>query len=560
VILLSAHPLRVFKPAGGWAALSFFAALLILLPLGALAVVAAGPSAGLWPHLAAYVLPQAAADTAALLLGVGLVTIIVGTGTAWLVTAYEFPGRAWLDWALLLPLAMPTYIIAYAYLDVLHPVGPLQTFIRDLASITNPQDLRLPDPRSMGGCILLMGFALYPYVYLTTRSLFLMQSASLIEAAQTLGAGRAGIFFRVALPLARPAVAIGVSLALMEALNDIGASEFLGVRTMTVAVYTTWITRSDLAGAAQIALFMLAIVVALVAAERWFRRRLAYAASAQKPRRLRPQALSPAKKALAFILALLPVLIGFGVPAVHVAVAAWRRMSFAGLSANLLEAAINTFLLSTVAALLTIALGIALAYFVRLSSSTGARAVFRTASLGYAIPGTVLAIGLLTPLGAADRALNAVTDSLFGVTIGLVFLGSGAALIYAYVARFLAISAGGIEAGFSRISMSLDHAARTLGESPSGVLTRVHLPLLRPAIGAAAMLVFVDCMKELSATLLLRPLSFETLATLLYGEAARGTYEDGSLAALAIVLLGIAPVIVLAKMSRALEPEKAMSG
>jgi len=555
VSLLSAHPLRAFIPAGGWATLSFFAALLILLPLGALGVVAAGPSAGLWPHLAAYVLPQAAADTAVLLLGVGLVTVIVGTGTAWLVTAYEFPGRAWLDWALLLPLAMPTYIIAYAYLDILHPVAPLQTFIRDLAGITNPQDLRLPDPRSMGGCILLMGFALYPYVYLTTRSLFLMQSASLIEAAQTLGAGRTGVFFRVALPLARPAVAIGVSLALMEALNDIGASEFLGVRTMTVAVYTTWITRSDLAGAAQIALFMLAIVVALVAAERWFRRRLAYAASAQKPRRLRPQALSPVKKALAFILALLPVLIGFGVPAAHVAGAAWHRMSFAGLSANLLEAAINTFLLSTVAALLTIALGIALAYSVRLSSSTGARAVFRTASLGYAIPGTILAIGLLAPLAAADRAINAITDSLFGVTVGLIFLGSGAALVYAYVARFLAISAGGIEAGFSRISLSLDHAARTLGESPSGVLTRVHLPLLRPAIGAAAMLVFVDCMKELSATLLLRPLSFETLATLLYGEAARGTYEDGSLAALAIVLLGIAPVIVLAKMSRAVEAD-----
>lgn len=537
-------------PAGGWAILSYLAAFSVLLPVAALAVVAAGPSAGLWPHLAAYVLPQAAADTAVLLIGVGLVTIVVGTGTAWLVSAYDFPGRAWLDWALLLPLAMPTYIIAYAYLDLLHPVGPVQSLIRDLAGISNPQDLRLPDPRSMTGCIILMGFALYPYVYLTTRALFLMQSASLIEAARTLGAGRWGVFFRVALPLARPAVAVGASLALMEALNDIGASEFLGVRTMTVAVYTTWVTRSDLAGAAQIALFMLAIVVVLVVAERWFRRRLAYATSAQKPRRLSAQRLRGLKGWGAFALVALPMLIGFGFPAIHLVLTAWKRASFAGISSSLLSAALNTFLLSAVAALVTVVLGLALAYFIRLRTGTGARAVFRTASLGYAIPGTVLAIGLLGPIAAADRLINAVSESMFGVIVGLVFLSSGIALIYAYVARFLAISAGGIEAGFSRISLSLDHAGRTLGETASGVLRRIHVPLLRPAIGAAAMLVFVDCMKELSATLLLRPLNFETLATLLYGEAARGTYEDGSLAALAIVLLGIIPVVVLAKMSR----------
>ncbi len=551
------HPSRGNASAGGWTALSVLAAFLVLLPVAALAVVAAGPSAGLWPHLAAYVLPQAAADTAVLLVGVGVVTVVVGAGAAWLVSAYDFPGRGWLDWALLLPLAMPTYIIAYAYLDVLHPVGPVQSFIRDMAGISNPQDLRLPDPRSMAGCILLMGFALYPYVYLTTRSLFLMQSASLIEAARTLGAGRAAVFFKVALPLARPAVAIGASLALMEALNDIGASEFLGVRTMTVAVYTTWVTRSDLAGAAQIALFMLAIVVALVIAERWFRRRLAYAVAAQKPRRLEAQRVLGLKGWGVFALVVSPVLLGFGLPALHLVVTAWRRASFAGISSHLLEAAFNTFLLSAVAAGLTVILGLTLAYFARLQTGGGARTIFRIASLGYAIPGTVLAIGLLGPIAAVDRMINAVSEGLFGVIVGLVFLSSGAALIYAYVVRFLAISAGGIEAGFTRISLSLDHAGRTLGETASGVLRRVHLPLLRPAIGAAAMLVFVDCMKELSATLLLRPLNFETLATLLYGEAARGTYEDGSLAALAIVLLGILPVVMLAKMSRPPESDPA---
>lgn len=545
-----AHPSHRASPGGGWAALSAFAALLIFLPLAALAFIAAGSSSDLWAHLARYVLPQAAADTAVLLAGVGAVTIVVGTVSAWCVSAYDFPGRRWLDWALLLPLAMPTYIIAYAYLDLLHPVGLVQTALRDALGIANPQDLRLPDLRSMGGCILLMGFALYPYVYLTTRALFVMQSASLIEAAQTLGVSRAGVFFRVALPLARPALAVGASLALMEALNDIGASEFLGVRTLTVTVYTTWITRSDLVGAAQIALFMLAAVVALVVLERWFRRHLSYATAAQKPRRLEPRRLRGGKAAAAIIVTFAPVLIGFGFPALHLIAAAWQRAAFAGLSPSLLEAAVNTTLLSAIAALVTVGLGLALAYHARLAGTARARAVLRVASLGYAIPGTVLAIGLLAPMAGLDRLINAATEAWFGVIVGLVALGSGAALIYAYVARFLAISAGGLEAGFSRISPSLDHAARTLGETPAGVLTRVHLPLLKPALGAAAMLVFVDCMKELSATLLLRPLNFETLATLLYGEAARGTYEDGSLAALLIVAIGIGPVIILAKMSR----------
>jgi len=538
------------KPDSGWAALSFAAAALILLPIAALAWVAAGPSEGTWAHLAAYVIPQAATDTAILLAGVGIVTITVGTLTAWLVSAYDFPGRKWLDWALLLPLAVPTYIIAYAYLDLLHPVGPAQTALRAVLGIARPQDLRLPDIRSMGGCILLLGFALYPYVYLTARALFLMQAASVLEAAQTLGAGRARVFFRVALPLARPAIAVGASLALMETLNDIGASEFLGVRTMTVAVYTTWITRSDLVGAAQIALFMLGLVVTLVVLERWFRRHLAYTTAAQKPRRMSPQRITGFKQWVAFCAAALPVLLGFAIPFAHLISAAWSRFTFAGISDDILSAALNTFLISAMATVLTVGLGLALATFARIDRSASAQAVFRVAGLGYAVPGTVLAIGLLTPIALTDRAINGVAESLFGVSTGLIMLSSGAALIYAYVTRFLAITSGGIDAGLSRIAPSLDHAARTLGETATGVLRRVHLPLLRPALGAAAMLVFVDCMKELSATLLLRPLNFETLATLLYGEAARGTYEDGSLAALAIVLIGVLPVIIMSRMSR----------
>jgi iron(III) transport system permease protein len=238
-------------------------------PILSLATVAIAGSQGLWTHLIDYVLPAAVRDTVLLLAGVGLMTAVIGTGTAWLVTAHDFAGRKIFEWALLLPLAVPTYIIAYAYLDVLHPVGPVQTVLRSLLGIDSPRDFRLPDIRSMTGCIVLLGFVLYPYVYLTTRAIFLMQTANLIDAARTLGLRRGLVFFRVALPLARPAVAIGVSLALLEALNDIGASEFLGVRTLTVSVYTTWVTRSDLPGAAQIALVMLAVVAGIVFLERW---------------------------------------------------------------------------------------------------------------------------------------------------------------------------------------------------------------------------------------------------------------------------------------------------
>ncbi|MFD1333892.1 ABC transporter permease, partial [Methylopila musalis] len=259
--------------------------LLALAPVACLAGLALRGSGDLWPHLAAYVLPQALRDTLLLLVGVGVVASAIGVGAAWIVTAYRFPGRRLFDWALLLPLAMPTYIAAFAYLDLLHPIGPVQTTLRDLFGIVRPRDLWFPDIRSLGGCVFLLGVVLYPYVYLTTRALFLMQSANMLEAARTLGAGGVRAFARVALPLARPAIAVGVSLALMEALNDIGAAEFLGVRTLTVSIYATWVNRSSVEGAAQIALAMLAIVLALVWIERWARRRHGVAAAASAPRR-----------------------------------------------------------------------------------------------------------------------------------------------------------------------------------------------------------------------------------------------------------------------------------
>jgi iron(III) transport system permease protein len=492
------------------------------------------------------VLPAALSNTAALLLGVGVLVALLGTGAAWLVTAYDFPGRRTLCWALLLPLAVPTYIVAFAYLDLLHPIGPVQTALRALLGYSSPREFRLPDLRSLWGAIFVLGFVLYPYVYLSTRAMFMTQAASLLEAARTLGAGPAGVFLRVALPLARPAIAVGVSLALLETLNDVGASEFLGVQTLTVSVYTTWIARSDLPGAAQISLAMLAFALALILLERRGRRRQRYA-STRRMQPMQPRRLRGAAACMATLLGWTPVLAGFAAPALYLAFETFKRLRLAGgVSPQLLAGLGNTLALAATATAATVLCGLVVAWAGRAQRDSErlhpGRVCARIASLGYAVPGTVLAIGLLAPFALADRALA----HAFGLE-RLLIMGSTAALVCAYTLRFLAMPAGGIEAGLARIPPSLEQAARLLGETPTGTLRRVHLPLLRPALAASALLVFVDAMKELPATLLLRPLNFDTLSTWLYAEASRGTYEEGAVAALAIVAAGLLPVILLAR-------------
>jgi len=536
------------RPVSAWLSGAGLVAFLVILPFGGLAFEAFKGSPSLWSHLFSTILPVTLADTVILLGGVGLLTAAIGTLTAWLVTAYDFPGRRILEWALLLPLAVPTYIIAYAYLDILHPIGSVQGAIRWLLGYESPRQFRLPDIRSMTGCILLLGMVLYPYVYIPVRAMFLTQSANLIEAGRMLGISRRGVFWHIALPLARPAVAVGVSLALMETLNDVGAAEFLGVRTLTVSIYTTWITRTDLPGAAQIALALLFIVVALIAIERWARRNQRYATDSRRSRGLQPQKVSLSKGLLLTALGFLPVILGFAAPAVYLAYEAWKRFRFAGVSASFLSEAGYTVLFASVATAAAILLGLLLAYAGRLWPGAGSSWLMRIAATGYAAPGTVVAIGVLIVLGSADRMIFHAGTQWFGVATGLFFMGSGAALVYALTVRFLAISAGGIDAGLARIPVTLDHASRTLGQTPSGTFRLVHLPLSKTAIAAAALLVFVDCVKELPATLLLRPLNVETFATHLYGEAARGTYEEASIAALAIVLVSLLPVILLSRV------------
>lgn len=540
-----------FEGGIGWTSAAFVISLLVLAPLASLGWSALHGTTQHWSHLMNHVLPNATFNTLILLAGVGILVTCLGTGAAWLVTAYEFPGRRMLTWALLLPLAVPTYIIAFSYLDLMHPIGPVQEAIRWVFGYQSPREFRLPDMRSMLGAILLLGVVLYPYVYLSTRVMFMSQAANLIEAARCLGESPRGVFLRVALPLARPAIAVGVSLALLETLNDIGASEFLGIQTLTVAVYTTWVTRSDLAGAAQIAMTMLAVVVMLIVIERKSRDRQRYA-NTQRMRPMQPTRLTGLQAVIAGLLGWAPVVVGFMIPASYLLYETIKRINLVGsISRQLLLAGWNTLLVASAATLLTVVLGLVVAWSARRWRETRTPSLGQTcariSSLGYALPGTVLAIGLLTPLLLLDHGLGHLVTLVTGRSTELIMLGSMTGLVLAYTIRFLAISTGSFEAGLARIPASLEQAARLLGESTTGTLKRVHLPLLMPAIAAAGMLVFVDAMKELPATLMLRPMNMETLATWLYGEASRGTYEEGAVAALAIVIAGLAPVILLAR-------------
>ena len=532
-----------------WQAAALVIAALVLLPLAAILWIALTPSGDVWRHLVTTVLPGSVKTTLLLMLGVGITTGVTGVATAWLVTMCNFPGRRILDWALLVPLAVPTYIVAFAYVEVLDYTGPVQSLIRGLFGFETSRDYWFPEIRSLGGAIFVMGAVLYPYVYLTTRASFLIQSAATLDVSRTLGASPYGLFFRVALPLARPAIVIGISLALMECLNDIGAVTFFGVKTLTFSVYDTWLHRSSLGGAAQLALAMLVMMFALLWLERFERRKQRFhSGGGSKHRPPTRFDLKPWQTVAALLLCLAPILAGFVVPALLLIDLASRRLDDL-FSPGFLNAIWNSFSLAAVAALLTVVVSVALAYALRLNPKGSLKGAVRLASIGYAIPGTVLAIGILIPLAGFDNFVDAHMELWFGLNTGLLLLGSGAGLVYAYIVRFLAVSYGQVEGGFGRITPHFDMAARTLGRNSGQTLYQVHLPILKPVLLSAALLSFVDCMKELPATILLRPFGFETLATTVYEAASREAFGDAALPSLAIVLVGLLPVIYLARSS-----------
>ena len=446
------------------------------------------------------------------------------------------------------PLAIPTYIVAYAAVDLLDYSGPVQSGLRFVFGFQNARDYWFPEIRTLGGAILVMSLVLYPYVYLTTRASFMLQSACALDVSRTLGAGPMRLFFTVALPLARPAIVVGATLAMMECLNDIGAVEFFGVKTLTFSVYDTWLNRSSLAGAAQISSVMLIVVLALLWLERRGRRHQRYHVTTRRYQGLPSYYLHSWRAALAISVCILPVFLGFVLPALILIRSVWLNWED-NFTPAFFDAGVNSLLLASAAALLTASIGTALAYLARIQQKGFVTAITRLASVGYAVPGTVLAVGILIPIARLDNMIAHAMRDWFGLATGLILISSGTAMLYAYCVRFMAMSYGSGETGLQRISTNLEAAARTLGRSAFRTLIEVDLPLIRPALISGALLVFVDVMKELPATILLRPFNFDTLATLVYGQASLEAFEKGSLAALAIVAVGIVPIILLSRTS-----------
>ena len=535
---------------GGWAILAWSLAALAAFPLIAVVGIALSPSGDVWAHLADTVLTRYLTTTLLLSLGVGFVVAAIGVGAGWLVAMHEFPGRRWFEWALLLPLAIPAYITGYVYSELLEYSGIVQSTLRALFGWATPRDYWFPEVRSLEGAIALFGIALYPYVYVLARAAFLAQGAGPLEAARSLGAGPWRAFFRVALPLARPAIVAGAAVAMMETLNDIAIPLHFGLQTFSVGVFDAWLHMGSAAAAAQLALAMLAIVACVMMLERWGRRGRGFAEVGRMGRKPKRRRLLGWHGWLATMLCLAPVAVGFIAPAAHLVESAIGAPESAD---GFLGLAANSVIMSALAAVAALLVALGLAYGYRLRPKRPLKLASRFANLGYGIPGAVLALGVLLPLAAFDNWLDGWMREAFGFGYGLLLTGSIAALVLACTVRFLPLAHGSVEAGLERVTPSMDGAARTLGCGPLGALARVHAPLLRGSIVAALILVFVDCMKELPMTLLLRPFGFETLATHVYQYASAEQLEASALSALAIVVVGLAPLIIL---SRVMDPTR----
>lgn len=554
-------PARFKAPAiSGWAFGTLVVAAIVAVPTLWVLGIAFTPSGDMWSHLADTVLWRLVWNTLLLMTGVGLGTFVIGTGTAWIVTMCQFPGKRVFEWALLIPMAVPAYVIAYVYTDLLEYSGPLQGMIRAAFDFETRRDYWFPEIRSLGGAIAMMTLVLYPYVYLMARAAFLEQSVCVLEASRTLGRGPWASFFKVALPLARPAIAVGVSLVMMETLNDFGTVDFFAVATFTAGIFDVWLNMNSPSGAAQLACVLLTFVIVLVGLERYGRGRQKFHHTSSHIRPISGFKLKPALAWAAFAACAIPVTLGFLVPA-------WVLGSYAlrfyhdTLDAHFWDYTLNSLSLSAAAAFVAIVLGVFLAYSLRLGRAPWLNAVTRLAALGYAVPGAVLAIGILMFLGFIDNSLDSAMRSTFGISTGLIFSGTVVAITFGYVVRFLSLSFGAAEAGLAKITASMDGAARTLGAGPLETLRRVHLPMLKGSIMTAALLVFVDCMKELPMTVILRPFDFGTLATFVHQYASDEMLPEASLAALTIVAAGIVPVVVLSltiaksRVSHAPDPE-----
>ena len=526
-----------------WIAL--LTAVLVAVPIGSVGShVFAGGTGATWAHLAATVLPDYIATTLWLCAGVGIGVTLLGVGAAWLVTRHQFPGRATFEWALVLPLAVPAYVMAYTYTDLLQYVGPVQTALRE-AFGWRRAGYWFPDVRSTGGAVLMFSLVLYPYVYLMARTAFLECGGATIEVARSLGLTPWQGFLRVSLPMARPAIAGGVTLALMETLADFGTVSYFAVQTFTTGIYRAWFSLGDRVAAAQLALVLLAFVVGVLVFERASRGGRRFAETGLRGATART-ALTGGHAALAVAACAVPLAGGFGLPA-----ALLLRMALTEgdvqFGPRFIRLAGNSVLLAGLTALLAVALALLIAYAARIHRGPAMRWAHRVAGLGYALPGSVIAVGVLIPVTRLDHLLAAGLRNTFGIEVGLLFTGGIAALVYACLVRYLTAAMQAVEAGLARITPSMDQAARSLGHTPAQTMWRVHLPLLRAPLLTAGLLVFIDVMKELPATLVMRPFNFDTLATQAYTLAADERLAEASTAALAIVVVGLLPMVVICR-------------
>ncbi|MEL0635694.1 iron ABC transporter permease [Marinomonas sp. TI.3.20] len=519
-------------------------AIAVALALPVLVVVAnvfAG-SDGVWAHLWRTVLADYVSNSLLLMVGVAVGVLLIGVPVAWLTSVCRFPGSSFLSWALLLPLAMPAYIIAYTYTGLLDFAGPVQETIRALSGL-GYGEYWFFEIRSLGGAVIMLSLVLYPYVYLMSRAAFLEQSANTLEVSRTLGYSNLSAFFCLALPLARPAIIAGLTLAMMEVLADYGTVQYFGVATFTTGIMRTFYGFGDLAGASQLAGVLLLFVCVLIFTERYSRRKLRYHASGLRKASQRELVLSGWRGVVACVFCFLPVLFGFLLPAGVLLY--WSLFEAEPLTWDFLLLAWHSFYLAFLAALIVVALALVLSYALRLHPSRSVSSAVASAGVGYALPGTIIAIGVIVPLAWLDHRLIEMVKEVTGDNIGLLFSGTIVALLFAYAVRFMAVSLGAVQSGLGKIKPSMDMAARSLGLTPLQVLKRVHFPLLKGSVLTALLIVFVDVLKELPATLILRPFNFNTLAVRAFELASDERLVDAAPASIMIVLVGLIPVVLL---------------
>ncbi|MEM8775315.1 MAG: iron ABC transporter permease [Pseudomonadota bacterium] len=517
-----------------------------LLPIVASVIAAFSGDLDTWRNVLGPVIGRYTKTTISLVLIVALGTAIIGSVTAWLVTAYRFPGARTLEIALALPLAFPAYVMAYAYTHMLDHPGPVQTWLRDVTG-WGARDYWFPEIRSLGGAALMLVIVLYPYVYLLARASFRQQSSSAFFVARTLGHSQIQAFWRVALPMARPAIAGGVLLAIMETIADYGTVAYFSVQTFSTGIYQAWYSVADRAAAAQLALCLLSFAMLLAFLELVQRGRSRTSASkGVRFASLEKTRLTGSKALLATLACLFPVLLGFIIPLIMLAIMALSSEHYASLwrYADIVK---NSLLVSSIAAVLTVLGAVLISFRARTKPGRISRAMVLGAGLGYAVPGGVIAVGLLVPMAAFDNGLDALMETQFGIDTGLLITGSIWLLVIAYMVRFMAVALNTYESGIANVPTHFDAVGRSLGQSGARMLSRVHLPVARSSVFTALLIVFVDTMKELPATLILHPFNFQTLAVRAHRLAADERLFEAAVPSLALVGFGLLPVILLCR-------------